>query len=94
MKQYQKLLSLDGVELTFEKEAIEAVADKAIELKTGARGLRSIMEDTMSDIMFNAPSDESIKKVTVTEEMVNPCKSGEVKTIAKPVKKIQIKKDA
>ena len=48
----------------------------------------------MSDIMFNAPSDESIKKVTITEEMVNPDKSGEIKTIGKPIKKIQIKKDA
>lgn len=71
VKQYQKLLSYDGVDLEFEKGAIESIADKAIERKTGARGLRSIMEETMGDIMFNAPSDDTIKKCVVTEKMVN-----------------------
>ncbi len=91
VKQYQKLLAYDDVELEFEPKAIRAIASKAIELKTGARGLRSIMEETMSDIMFNAPSDESIKKVTVTKEMVNPAKHKEIKTVGK---KIVIKKEA
>ena len=70
IKQYQKLLSFDGVELEFEDKAIEAIADRAIELKTGARGLRSIMEDTMSDIMFTAPSDPDQKKCLITSNMV------------------------
>ncbi len=71
VKQYQKLLSYDGVELDFDKAAIEGIAKKAIERKTGARGLRSIMEETMGDIMFNAPSDDKLKKCVVTEKMVN-----------------------
>ena len=91
VKQYQKLLSYDGVELGFEKEAIEAIADKAIERKTGARGLRSIMEETMSDIMFAAPSDPNLSKCTVTKEMVN----GKVKTLepSKP-RAVRVKKEA
>ena len=70
VKQYQKLLSYDGVELGFDKESIEAIADKAIERKTGARGLRSIMEETMSDIMFEAPSNKDMKNFVVTKELV------------------------
>jgi len=93
VKQYQKLLEYDGVELQFEKSAIESIAEKAIERKTGARGLRSIMEETMSDIMFNAPSDNNLKKCVVTEKMVNSKKdtkpSGEVKRLS-----VTIKKDA
>ncbi|MBR5506364.1 MAG: AAA family ATPase, partial [Clostridia bacterium] len=91
VKQYQKLLSLDDVELSFEKAAIEAIADKAIERKTGARGLRSIMEETMSDIMFTAPSDPSASKCVVTADMV------ERKVKALPsatVKVAKIKKEA
>lgn len=95
VKQYKKLLSYDDVELEFEKSAIEAIAAKAIERKTGARGLRSIMEETMSDIMFNAPSDESIKKVTVTADMVNLGKAKEIKPSGN-VKRlsVSVKKDA
>lgn len=62
VKQYQRLLFFDGVELEFEPEALRAIANKAIERKTGARGLRSIIEEVMMDIMFEVPSDESIKK--------------------------------
>lgn len=69
-KQYQVLLGLDGAELIFEPDAIEAIADKAIERSTGARGLRSIIEETMMDIMFDIPSDSLIKKVIVTKECV------------------------
>ncbi len=92
VKQYQKLLSLDGVELEFDKAAIETIADKAIERKTGARGLRSIMEETMSDIMFNAPSDDSLKKCVITENTVNginelKAPKGEVKRLSVSVKK-------
>ncbi len=70
VKQYTRLLELDDVKLTMEKGAVEAVADKALERKTGARGLRSIMENVMMDVMYNIPSDESIKEVIVTKEAV------------------------
>ncbi|HGD2701350.1 TPA: ATP-dependent Clp protease ATP-binding subunit ClpX, partial [Streptococcus agalactiae] len=63
VKQYQTLLSYDGVELEFDQDALLAIADKAIERKTGARGLRSIIEETMLDIMFEIPSQEDVTKV-------------------------------
>lgn len=69
-KQYKKLFELDDVELEFEDEAIEEVAHKAYEKKTGARGLRAILEGVMNDMMFEIPSDESIKKCVVTKEAV------------------------
>ena len=65
-KQYQELMRMDGVELVFEPEALEAIADKAIERKIGARGLRSIVEEVMTDIMYSVPSDSSVKKVIVS----------------------------
>ena len=67
-KQYQSLFELDGVELEFEEEALRAIAKRAVEQKTGARGLRSIMENIMMDTMYRAPSDESILKCIVTKE--------------------------
>lgn len=70
VKQYQALLSYDGVELEFEKSALEAIAGRAIERKTGARGLRSIIEETMLDIMFEVPSQEEVTKVRITKEAV------------------------
>ncbi len=70
VRQYQKLFDLDGVELKFDQDAVEAVAEKTISRKTGARGLRSIMEETMMDLMFTIPSDDSIKGCTVTREAV------------------------
>ncbi|MGT2887411.1 ATP-dependent Clp protease ATP-binding subunit ClpX [Streptococcus didelphis] len=71
VKQYQTLLSYDGVELEFDQEALEAIANKAIDRKTGARGLRSIIEETMLDIMFEIPSQEDVVKIRVTKEAVN-----------------------
>lgn len=71
VKQYQALLSYDGVELSFDQDALEAIAAKAIERKTGARGLRSIIEETMLDIMFEIPSQEDVVKVRITKESVN-----------------------
>ncbi|MTC89395.1 ATP-dependent Clp protease ATP-binding subunit ClpX [Streptococcus uberis] len=71
VKQYQALLSYDGVELSFDQDALEAIAVKAIERKTGARGLRSIIEETMLDIMFEIPSQEDVVKVRITKESVN-----------------------
>ena len=71
IRQYQALFSLDNVELEFEDEAIKAIAHKAFERKIGARGLRSIMENIMMDIMFEIPSDDSIEKFTVTADMID-----------------------
>ncbi len=70
VKQYKKLLAMDDVILEFEPEAIEAIVDKAIERKTGARGLRSIIEEIMRDIMFDIPSNPKIEKCIVTKENV------------------------
>ena len=69
-KQYQALMSYDDVELVFEDEALGAIADKAIEMKIGARGLRSVMEKIMTDIMYTVPSDPTITKVVVTADCV------------------------
>ncbi len=69
-KQYQKLLSFDGVELEFEEDALAAVAEKAIERKIGARGLRAVLEGLMTGIMFEIPSDPEITKVIITEDCV------------------------
>ena len=70
VKQYKKLLEMDNVELEFDYAALEAVADKAIKMKIGARGLRAVMEETMMDTMFNVPSDPDIEKVIVTADSV------------------------
>ena len=70
VKQYQKLFEIDGVELVFEQEALEAIVDKAIERKTGARGLRSIIEEIMRDIMFDIPSNPNIEKCVITKATV------------------------
>lgn len=70
VKQYQKLLELDGVELEFEQEALEQIADITMARKTGARGLRAIMENVMMDTMYHVPSDESIKSCLITKKAV------------------------
>ena len=70
MKQYKKLFALDKVELEFEREAMEAVAQKAIDRQTGARGLRSIMEEILNELMYKVPSDYTIEKVVVTKGTV------------------------
>ena len=70
MKQYKKLFEMDNVELEFEPEALEVIVDKAIERKTGARGLRSIIEEIMRDIMYEIPSNPKIEKCIVTKETV------------------------
>lgn len=70
VKQYQTLLSYDGVELEFDEDALQAIANKAIERKTGARGLRSIIEETMMDIMFEIPSRVEVTKVRITKDAV------------------------
>ena len=70
VKQYQKLLEMDNVELEFKRDALEAIVDKAIERKTGARGLRSIIEEIMRDIMFEIPSKTNISKCIINKETV------------------------
>ena len=71
IKQYQYLLELDNVELEFEEEALYAIAHKAVEQETGARGLRSIVEGFMQDIMYSVPSDNTIEKCVITADVVN-----------------------
>ncbi len=78
VKQYKKLLEIDGVELEFNDDALEAIVNKAIELKTGARGLRSIIEGIMTDIMFEIPSNDKITKCIITKETVENGKEPEV----------------
>ncbi|MDR2465661.1 MAG: ATP-dependent Clp protease ATP-binding subunit ClpX [Streptococcaceae bacterium] len=70
VKQYKKLLSFDDTELEFEKGALEAIAAKAIERNTGARGLRSIIEEVMLDVMYDVPSEGNISKVVITKEAI------------------------
>ncbi len=71
VKQYKALLGFDDVELEFTPEAVEAIADKAMERNTGARGLRAIIEEAMTDIMFETPSEPDIEKITVTAECIS-----------------------
>ena len=93
VKQYKKLLEIDGVNLEFTQEALEAIVDKAIERKTGARGLRSIIEEIMRDIMFDIPSNPDIEKCTITKETILENKKPEL-IIAKKQeeKKVKAKK--
>ena len=70
LKQYQKLLALDEVELTFAPDALEAIAEKAMEKKTGARALRAIMEEIMLDIMYEIPKDDNIGRVMITKDYI------------------------
>ena len=72
VKQYQKLFEIEGVDLTFTDDALRAIAKKAIDRKTGARGLRSIMEDILLDTMFDLPGMENVTEVVVNEEAVGP----------------------
>ena len=85
VKQYQKIFAIDGVNLLFTDAALEAVAQKAIDRKTGARGLRSIMEETLTKLMFDIPSDETVETVVIGEECVNS--GGEPRIERNPLKK-------
>ena len=71
VKQYQKLLELDGVRLVFDRDALTAIAETSLKRKTGARGLRAIMEDIMMETMFCVPSDDTIKECRITKDVVN-----------------------
>ena len=70
VKQYQKLLAQDKVELTFTDDALTAAADKALKQKTGARGLRTIIEETLLDVMFDIPSQETVGKCIITRDAI------------------------
>lgn len=87
-KQYQKLLELDGIHLTFDEEAVREIARQSIERKTGARGLRAIIENCMMDYMFELPSREDVKECRVTKDVVN--KSGKPELIGENNQVIQI----
>ena len=78
LKQYSYMFSLDGIELEINDDAMRAIAKKAAERKTGARGLRTVVEEALSDIMFDAPSDDTISKVILTGECVTDGKAPEV----------------
>ena len=75
VKQYQCLMQMDGVELKFDDEAIDLIAKEAIKRKTGARALRSIVEEIMLDVMYEVPSNSDIKTFTVTADMVSKKKN-------------------
>lgn len=91
VKQYMKLFEIDNVELEFTDKAIEAIAEKAIERKTGARGLRSIIEDVMTEIMFEIPSDERINKVVITEPTINKKERPEIQMLPEGEVRPQLK---
>ncbi len=89
-KQYKTLFELDNVELEFEKAAIEAIADKAVERNTGARGLRAIVEETVMDLMFEVPSDPTVRRVVVTGDSVKGL--GKPRVVKRARKKIEAPK--
>ena len=84
IKQYQKLFEYDGVELVFEKDALEEIAEKAIDRHTGARGLRSILEEILETTMFEIPSDKTISKCVITKEVVEGISEPELEHNRKP----------
>ncbi len=99
IKQYKVLFKADDIDLEFDDDALREIAKKAIEAKTGARGLRSIVEDTLRDIMFEAPSDPTISKITITVDCVNGTgkplivhEKNKVKTAVKTAAKKPVKK--
>ena len=84
VRQYTKLMRMDGVELEFTDEALRAIAQQAIERKSGARGLRAIIEGILLDIMFELPVRDDVKKCIVTEETVRKHKEPELELDASP----------
>ncbi len=100
VKQYQKLFELDDVLLEFNEEALSAIAEKAIERNTGARGLRAILEETMMEVMFDIPSQANVEKCLISKESVTKGDVPELvfnenkKSIKKPVKKARVKRES
>jgi|UniRef100_UPI003FEFDD3F ATP-dependent clp protease, ATP-binding subunit clpX len=91
-KQYKKLFELDGVELEFDKDALYAIAEEAMERKTGARGLRSIIEKATLDLMYEIPSDDKVVKCVITKEVITDGAQPEITYSDNPAEKKQIKK--
>ena len=90
VNQYKKLFEMDGIKLRFTTEALTAIAKKAIEQETGARGLRAILEDVLGELMFTSPSDETITKITITDDCVNGLDVADIeRDLSKKVKKIE-----
>lgn len=87
VKQYQKLFEMDGVDLSFEPEALKAMAAKAMKRNTGARGLRAIMEDVVMDLMYEIPSDDHITKCTITKDVVENGGEPELEYSERPIAK-------
>ena len=77
-KQYVQMFKMDGIDLSFDEEAVRAVAKKAIELKTGARGLRTILEERMLDVMYSCHFEEDIKKINITADFINKISNPEI----------------
>lgn len=95
VQQYKKLFELDNVELVFEEDALKAVAKKAQEQRTGARGLRGIMEGILTNLMFEIPSDPTIERVTITEKVVTEGSEPELlRNEDKAAVSINLKQDA
>ncbi len=93
VKQYQKLFDLDGVQLSFDDDALIRVAQIANERKTGARGLRGVMEDAMTDIMYDIPSDETIESVRITKDVIDRTAGPVLGHYETPLKKVKKSKD-
>ena len=91
-KQYKKLFELDGVELEFDKDALYAIAEEAMERKTGARGLRSIIEKATLDLMYEIPSDDKVVKCVITKEVITDGAQPEITYSDNPAEKKQIRK--
>ena len=90
VNQYKKLFEMDSIKLRFTTEALTAIAKKAIEQETGARGLRAILEDVLGELMFTSPSDETITKITITDDCVNGLDVADIeRDLSKKVKKIE-----
>ena len=89
IKQYVELFKMDGIELVFEEKSLKKIAKLTVERKTGARGLRSIIEGILRDIMFESPSDKTITKVVITEECVD---GGKPELIKEAAEKKKVKK--
>ncbi|MEE1061483.1 MAG: ATP-dependent Clp protease ATP-binding subunit ClpX, partial [Ruminococcus sp.] len=95
VEQFKKLFELDGVELLFEENALKAIAKKAQEQRTGARGLRGIMEGILTDLMFETPSDPTIEKIIITESVVNENAAPQIfRNPDKAAVSVNVKKDA
>ena len=86
VKQYQKLVELDGAELVFEEDAIRAIASQAIERKSGARGLRSIIENAMLDTLFDLPGRKDIRKCIITKDVIEKGEKPRLEIGEPPVK--------